>query len=215
MTEETQAADNAGPANLAFTIQDSPETNPITVEIDRAKIPAAARLDLLDRAIKSMVNNRPHVALMRYNAALKDYKAKCDADPTFEGEAPVAPNLAELAQAAIADLYAGKLQQRNRNGNAKQKAAKDPVDAVVTQAVIREMFAKRKAETPGTKYQDVVKLVGESGVVFLQNRAKELAGGNEKRLEELNKQIESKYLAPARKMVSVNKAGESQENELL
>lgn len=218
MTEETEAVAGAVETNvLAFQLQDSPETNPINIEVDLTKIPAEARRGLLERAVKQMINNRPHVALMNFNAKVKEYKAKCDADPTFSGDEPTAPNLAEIATGAINDLYAGKLQQRNRGGAVKQRAAQDPVDAVVTQAVIRELFAKRKAETPGTKYQDVVKLVSEAGggIGYLTARATALAAGNEKRLDELTKSIETKYIAPARKMVSVNKAGEVQENELL
>lgn len=200
---------------LSFNLNDGPDTNPITVSIDLTKIPAPARRELLEAKIKDLVNGRPHTALMRFNGADKEYKAKCAADPTFTGEAPVAPNLSEIAGQVVTDLYEGKVRQRNKTGSAKQRAAKDPVDAVVTQAVIRELFAKRKTEKPGTKYQDVVKEVGESGVVYLQNRATLLAGDNAKRLDELTKSIEAKYLAPARKMVSVNKAGEAQENELL
>lgn len=222
MVDETQAEGGAAAADttnadntLAFNLGDGPDTNPIAISIDLSKIPAPARREMLEAKVKELVNGRPHTALMRYNAALKEFKAKCDADPTFSGTEPVAPNLSEIANQVVADLYEGKVRQRAKGGSAKQRVAKDPVDAVVTQAVIRELFAKRKAETPGTKYQDVVKLVGESGTAYLMGRAKELAGDNAKRLEELEKSIENKYLAPARKMVSVNKAGEAQENELL
>jgi hypothetical protein len=152
---------------------------------------------------------------MRFNALTKEYKAKCDADPTFEGTAPVAPDLNEIAQGALADLYAGKIRQRNRGGPAKAKEAKDPVDAVVTQAVVRELFAKRKTEKPGTKYQDVVKEVGSSGIAFLNARAETIAAGDAKKLAELQKSIQSKYVVPAQKMVSVNAKGEAQDNELL
>lgn len=203
------------PAPLSFNLADGPKETPITVTVDRARIPAAARLELLDMQVRSLINGRPHQAAMKYAKAKAEYEAKCAADPTFEGEAPVAPNLAEIATAALNDLYEGKIRQRNRGGAAKEREAKDPVDAVVTQAVIRELFAKRKTEKPGTKYQEVVKEVGASGIEYLNNRAKELAGSDTKRLADLQKTIDSKYVAPARKMVSLNAKGEAQENELL
>lgn len=199
---------------LGFALQDKQGEEAISVSVDRARIPANIRLELLDRAIKSLVNGRPHQAAMKFAADSKAYKAKCDADPTFEGTAPTAPNLGEIATAAINELYEGKLRQRG-TGSKKPAEAKDPVDAVVTQAVIRELFAKRKTEKPGTKYQEVVKEVGTSGIAFLTARATSLANGDEKRLAELTKQIQNKYVVPAQKMVSVNAKGEAQENELL
>lgn len=202
-------------STLTFNLADSPDTAPVGASIDLTRIPTAARRELLETKVTELVNGRAHAAVMRFNAATKEYKAKCDADPTFNGEAPKAPNIGELAQAAIADLYEGKVRQRSKGGQAKTRVAKDPVDAVVTQAVIRELFAKRKTEKPGTKYQEVVKEVGESGIAYLNARAVTLAAGDKKRLDELTKSIENKYLKPARQMVSVNAKGEAQDNELL
>lgn len=223
MADDNQAEGGAAEAatapadenTLAFNLADGPETNPIAISVDLTKIPPAARRELLEAKVRDLINGRPHTALMRFQKEAKEYKAKCDADPTFSGTEPVAPNLSEIANQVVTDLYEGKVRQRNKSGSAKQRAAKDPVDAVVTQAVIRELFAKRKAKTPGTKYQDVVKEVGESGTTYLMARAKTIAGDNAARQAELEKSIENKYLAPARKMVSVNKAGEAQDNELL
>jgi hypothetical protein len=209
MADENQA-ENV----LTFALQDKADGAETSVSIDRARIPANIRLELLDRAIKQLVNGRPHQAAMKFAADTKEYKAKCDADPTFDGAAPTAPNLAELANNVISELYEGKLRQRGKGG-AKQTEAKDPVDAVVTQAVIRELFQKRKAEKPGTKYQEVVKEVGTSGIAYLNARATSLANGDEKRLAELTKTIDSKYIKPARAMVSQNAKGEQVENELL
>lgn len=201
-------------ATLAFELADKIGDTAVSVNIDFAQVPADTRLQLLHMKARELVNGRPHQALMKFNKARAEYDEKCKADPTFTGEAPAAPDLAAIAQAAIADLYAGKVAQRNRGG-AKAKTTKDPVDAVVTQAVIRELFAKRKAENPATKYGTVVKEVGESGIAYLQNRATTLAAGDDKRLKELTSQIDKKYVAPARAMVGVNAKGEATGNDLL
>lgn len=199
---------------LAFNLADKLGETEIGISIDRTQIPGETRLQLLDTKVREIVNGRPHQALMKFNKAKAAYDAACAADPTFTGEAPTAPDLAAIASQAVADLYAGKIAQRNRGG-AKAKTTKDPVDAVVTQAVIRELFAKRKAENPTIKYGEVVKEVGESGIGYLQARAVTLANGDEKRLKELNTQIDKKYVAPARAMVGMNAKGEATGNELL
>lgn len=215
MTEQANQAEAGAVDNtLSFELADKVGDSAVSVAIDLSKIPAATRRELLEQRIKQLVNGRPHQAVMAFNKAQAEYKAKCDADPTFDGTAPTAPNLAEIAQGAITDMYEGKLRQRGK-GTGKQAEAKDPVDAVVTQAVIRELFQKRKAEKPGTKYQEVVKEVGVSGIKYLEARAETLSNGDEKRKAELLKTLENKYIKPARQMVSVNAKGEQQENELL
>lgn len=214
MTEQTETQATETSNILAFALQDKQGDAEVSVNVDISRIPANIRRELLDQRIKQLVNGRPHQAAMKFAAETTEYKAKCDADPTFDGAAPAMPNLAEIAQGAINDMYEGKLRQRGKGGS-KQAEAKDPVDAVVTQAVIRELFQKRKAEKPGTKYQEVVKEVGTSGIAYLTARATSLANGDEKRLAELTKTIENKYVKPARAMVSQNAKGEQVENELL
>lgn len=214
MADENTTTEAAAENILSFNLNDKIGDTAASISIDRAKVPPAARLELLDNAIRTIVNGRAHSALMRHNKAEAEYKAACEKDPTFSGAAPVAPDLAAIAAQAVADLYEGKLRQRGKGGS-KERTAKDPVDAVVTQAVIRELFEKRKKENAKTKYQEVVKEVGESGIKYLEARATTLAAGDDKRHAELTKQIENKYLKPARMMVSQNAKGEAQDNELL
>lgn len=209
MTEVATTETNAN--ELSFKLNDADAT----VTLDVSRIPAATRRELLDTAIKSLVNGRPHSAKMRFEKASKEYKEACDKDPTFDGPAPVEPNYSELAEAAITDLYAGKVKQRNRGGEKKATEAKDPVDAVVTQAVVRELFAKRRAADKTVKYQDITKEVGASGIAYLNAIADAKAGGDEAKRKELAKSIETKYIKPARAMVGVNAKGEMNDSDEL
>lgn len=213
MTEATEnAATEANANELIFKLDDAD----LNASVDVAKVPAATRRELLDAAIKRLVNGRAHSAKMRFDKAFKEYTDNCEKDPTFSGDKPAEPDYAGIAEAAITDLYAGKVRQRGKGGEKKAAEAKDPVDAVVTQAVVRELFSKRRAKDSKVKYQDITKEVGASGIAYLNAKAATLANGDEKVLAEKLKSIEAKYLKPARAMVGVNAKGEAtSDDELL
>lgn len=202
MTEPTETNPNA----LAFTL---PETidNTITVEVDLAALPDASRARLLSTAVRQYIMNRVNTAAVRYRKDKAAYDAEIAKDATFTGDIPALPNYAELAGAAKSDMLTGDMRDRG-DGTGGKRAPKDPLDAVVTTAVVRELFSKRKAATPSTKYIDITKEVGASGIAYLNARADAAAGDDEARRAVLAKKIETEYLAPARKLLGINAKGE-------
>lgn len=191
---------------LSFTLPESID-NTITVEIDLSALPDASRARLLGTAARQYIMNRVNTAAVRFRKELATYEAEIAKDATFTGDKPTAPNYAELAGAAKSDMMTGEMRDRG-DGTGGKRAPKDPIDAVVTTAVVRELFGKRKAANAATKYVDITKEVGASGIAFLNTRADAAAKGDTTRREQLAKIIERDYLAPARKLLGLNAKGE-------
>lgn len=202
MTEPAETDLNA----LSFTL---PETidNTITVELDLSALPEASRARLLSTAARQYIMNRVNTAAVRYRKEKDAYDAEIAKDATFTGDKPEVPDYAALAGAAKSDMMTGEMRDRG-DGTGGKRAPKDPLDAVVTTAVVRELFGKRKLANPATKYIDITKEVGASGIAFLNARADKAAAGDDARRAVLTKKIETEYLAPARKLLGLNAKGE-------
>lgn len=190
--------------------------------VDLARIPAETRLELLKNAVKTAIINRVNVANVRHgkaNGAFEAFdkytaaKAAYDADPISNanpGDAPEAPkgdrpaaiDLVALATAGAEALYSGELRKKG-DGTAKTRTPKDPVDALVTQNVVRELFTKNKATDAKYTYPMAVKEVGASGTAFLKARIDTAVAAGADRAQ-LEKMLEARYLAPARMMAGVD-----------
>ena len=171
----------------------------VTVNIDTDMIHADTIERLVNRAATAYVNNRVASAKSNYERAVKAYEA----DPTTTE--PTAPDYAAVAGEAKADLMNNTM--RTRGDGSKPKATKDPLDAVVTTVVCKDLFKARHAKDRTIKFGTITKEVSEAGGGIAYLRA--IAGDDTDKL----KKIESKYLAPARKMLGVNAKGEALEPE--
>lgn len=108
------------------------------------------------------------------------------------------PDYAKVAGDAKQRLIDGTLQAAA--GEGKGRKTKDPVDAIVTQAVMRDVFAKMQAKNPKAKWTDAVKKVGGSGLEYLRK----LAGDDADKVKNLN----TRYVKPAQTMLGLNAKGE-------
>lgn len=195
--------------------------------IDLAAIPADTRMELLRNAVKTAVVNRVNVANVRhgkklepfaafdaYGKAMSAYNADPLSNPKPEGDAPTAPtgehpgtlDLRKLAQEGADALLRGELRRPKSDTPAKSRAPKDPVDALVTQQVVRELFKKNKELDAKYTFPQATKEVGASGIEYLKGRIADAVakGGNQADLE---KMLETRYLAPARVMAGVKPLG--------
>jgi hypothetical protein len=185
-----------------------------TLQIDRSLIPQNVRLSLLDTAIKENVRNRMNAATVRFNKANEAFAAydkAMAADPAQTavalpaGERPTI-DIAAIAGKAREDLYAGNLRSTREAG--KGRTTVDPLVKMVTDAVVREVFDKGKAE--GKADWTFIKAktqVGKDGVAYLDARIAELVATGAD-AGALNKMKEDRYLKPARLMLGIadNKA---------
>jgi hypothetical protein len=203
----TAPAPVADPNVLSFELPES--AGNFTVSLDMQTIPAATRLDLLKRAVTQLISGRVNVALSRVNKANEAFikydeaLAAHTADPITvpapalpEGERTPPVDVAAKVSEGIAALQAGKLT-REKSESTSRRVARDPVDAIVTGVVQRELFAKNKAANPSYKWTDVVKEVGASGVAYLNKRIETLVAGGADR-GQLEAMLDAKYIAPAR-----------------
>lgn len=221
---------------FSFTLPES--AGSLVVSIDVAQVPGPTRLALLHAGIKGLISGRINVAIVRYNkdnapfAALAAHDAAVAANiadpitnqpPTTdraalvaaigERKAPDTVNVSAKVSEAIADLIAGKTGTRKGEGAGRARVTKDPVDAAVTGVVVREVFAKNKALNSKYTYPMAVKEIGDAGggTAFLKARIATLVAGGASEAD-LNKMLETKYLAPARAMTGTDalkgKAGE-------
>ena len=202
-TAVAAAADATAPANVhQFTIPGT-ENVAMAVEIDR--IPAAIRMDLLQKGIEGYVRNSVNQAILKYSKAMEPWKAyetACAVDPAQtavpkpEGERPVS-DLVEVAKAARERLYTGNVK---KTGVRKAKETVDPLTSIVTQAVTRELFERKKETVSGYKWTDAVKEVGGNGIKYLNNLIEERVAAGADRAE-LEKFMESRYIQPAKPML--------------
>jgi hypothetical protein len=175
-------------SNLTFKLA---QDDAIEVVIDTDEVPDSIKERFLNNAYRQYVNSRVNVAAAKY-------KKDSEADPTIDE-----PDYAELAAKAKADLLAGTVRERGEGG--KSKPVKDPLISLITQAVIRDLFAKRRKKDKALKFGTIVKEVGPNGLEYL----KTLAGDSADKL----KAIETKYVKPARTMLGINAKGESTQDD--
>lgn len=207
MTEAATLAVNEGETTVATNVHkfEVPGTDNTVMQVEIDKIPPAVRMDLLTGSITGYVRNSVNQAMVRHKTAMAPwdaYEKACAVDPLQtsvpkpEGALPTV-DLIEVAVAARNRLYEGNVRKA---GERKARTAADPLTSMVTQAVIRELFEKKKATEKGYKYTDAVKEVGGNGIKYLDDliAAKVAAGAN---ADELNKFKESRYIQPAKLML--------------
>lgn len=165
-----------------------PQDDDVEVLIDTETLPDAVKARLLVKAAKDYVLNSTSSAFQRWK------KEGSKGEDT--------PDYAAVAKDAKARLVDDKM--RATPGEGTGKTAKDPLDAVVTVAVVRDLFQSRKAKDPKVTYISITKEVGSSGVAYLTK----LAGDDKAKLAK----IEAKYLKPARQMLGINAKGENTED---
>lgn len=197
MTDQTE-----NPNLHSFPVPGTDNTN-IGIEID--KIPAAVRMELLKKQIEAYIRNPVNQATIRHTKAMEPwgaYAKACAADPNQtvvpkpEGDMPTV-DLIEVAKQARERLYSGEMR---KTGVRKTKTTVDPLTKLVTEAVVRELFEKRKETVKGYKWTDAVKDVGGDGVKYLNALLEEKVAAGADRTE-LEKFIESRYIQPAKLML--------------
>lgn len=184
---------------------------------DCATIPGEARLDLLKGAVRSYIANRVNAAFQRHQKdedvkswAAYDEAVKADplqsAVPMPTTERPAAPDLSGALARAIEDLTKGEIRRQGK-GEPKARARKDPLVALVTKAVVKDVYESKKASDPKYSYLAAQKEVGPDGVAYLNSliEAKVAAGVSRTDLEKMR---EEKYMKPAKLMLGIteNKA---------
>ncbi len=187
------------------------------MQINIADVPGNIRMDFLKKGLRDYVANSVNQANVRLTKDLAPWTAheeatKADplqtAVPAPTGEKPTA-DLIAVATAARERLYKGEVRKQGE-GTGKSRERKDPFVKMVTDAVVRELFEKRKTEK-GFTYPMAIKEVAGDGVAYLNAKvAEKVAAGADKAT--LDKFMEERYLKPARMMLgqSDNKATKDQ-----
>lgn len=216
MTEQTTTPET-DPYELVFEV---PNSDPkVQIKVELRTIPDAVRLDLLKGAVRNYIVNSVNQAHMRHTKALEpwtSYENAVAADPMQtavpkpEGERPTA-DLASVAAEARKRLYEGKVRKQGEGTKARE--TKDPLTKQVTQAVVSELWEKRKAE-PGIKFSDITKLVAGDGIKYLNdNIDKKVAEGMDRKVLESFR--DKKYINPAKMMIGMATVKGSEETSLL
>lgn len=182
------------------------------IGIDIAAIPAETRMDFLKKGLRDYITNAVNQANVRANKAnapFDAYDEAVKADPLQtavakpDGERAV-PELIETAAAARKRLYDGEVRKQGE-GDGRKRETVDPLTKLVTEAVVRELFAKRKLTDNKVKYTDITSEISKAGggVKFLETMVAEkvAAGGDEK---ELRKFMDARYINPAKMMLGQN-----------
>lgn len=201
----TEAAENTETENANIHQFEIPGTDNTAMQVDLTQIPPAVRMDLLKKSVEAYVRNSVNQANVRHNKAMEPWEAyskACAVDPAQtavpkpEGEMPTV-DLIEVAKAARTRLYEGNVK---KTGVRKTRQTVDPLTKLVTEAIVRELFEKKKDTTKGYKWTDAVKEVGGNGIEYLNNliNTKVEQGANR---EELEKFMESRYIQPAKLML--------------
>lgn len=178
---------------------------------DCATIPGGVRLDFLFGAVRTYIGNRINSARTRHEkdpavVAWKAYDEATKADPLQsavakpEGDRPAEPNFEDVYNRAIADLVAGNI--RRQSDEPKPRKTKDPLTAVVTDAVVRDVYTSKRAEDPKYSYLAAKKEVGTDGVAYLKAMIETRVAEGVDRAD-LEKMLETRYLAPARIMLGI------------
>lgn len=198
-----QAAATETPKNIHMFVV--PNTDDTQMQVDITEIPDEVRLDMLKKAIEQYVKNSVNQANIRHKKAMEPwdaYEKAQAADPNQtavpkpEGDMPTV-DLIEVAKAARTRLYEGEVR---KTGTRKARKTVDPLTKLVTEAVVRELFEKKKGTEDGYKWTDAVKEVGGNGIQYLESliSARVEQGGDE---AELRKFMESRYIQPAKLML--------------
>ena len=181
---------------------------------DCASIPAETRLDLLKTAVRGYLANRVNAAHQRHQkleavTAWEAFDAASKADPLQtlvpkpEGDRPVAPDLVATLNGAIADLVAGNI--RKMGTGTKTRERKDPLIAMVTKTVVKEVYEGRHAVDSKFTYIMAGKEVGTDGVAYLNNLIETKVAAGVSRTD-LEKMLEERYMKPARLMLGIDKS---------
>lgn len=224
MTEVNLAAAPATPPAAAV---DDPNTftfvipgTETSIAINIAQIPAEIRLDFLKAKIKDYVNNNVNQAAQKYKKALEPFDAydkaqsvdplqTAVAKPTAERPSP--PDLITPAAAARDRLYNGEVRKQGEGG--APKPTRDPLEKAVTDAVVRELFDKRKEAGSKPKWIEVTKEVG-NGIDYLnaQIAAKVAAGADAAVMAKL---LDERYIKPAKMLLGMTDTKLTKENSIL
>lgn len=186
---------------------------------DCTEIPGDTRLDFLKGAVRGYIANRLNGVHTRHEKdekviAWNAYDEATKADPLQtvapkpEGERPAAPDYEEAYARAIADLKAGNV--RKVGAEPKPRKTKDPLTAVVTDVVVREVFEARKAADPKYNFLAAKKEVGTDGIAYLNAMIEaKVAGGTDRAL--LEKMRDEKYVNPAKAMLGITSSKKTSE----
>lgn len=203
------AAPAASTATFTFPNMDGERS------FDCALIPADTRLDFLKQAVRNYIANRLNGVHTRYEKqdaviawTAYDEAAKADplqsavAKPTVDRPGP--PDYDTAYAAAIDALSKGEV--RKSGGEPKARATKDPLIATVTDVVVREVFASRRAADSSYTYLKARAEVGKDGVAYLNAMiaTKVAAGADQAALEKMR---DTKYINPAKAMLGITSLG--------
>jgi hypothetical protein len=185
---------------------------------DCAEIPGTVRLDFLFGAVRTYIANRLNGMRTRHEKdpkviAWKAYDEATKADPLQsavpkpEGERPGEPDYEDAFNRAVNDLKAGNI--RRQSDEPKPRKTKDPLVAVVTDAVVRDVYTSKRAEDAKYSYLSAKKEVGTDGVAYLKSmietRVAAVADAEKAALRAaLEKQLETRYIGPAKVMLGMN-----------
>lgn len=204
MNDTTTTEAPAAAENENIMVFDIPNTDK-QMQIDITQVPAELRMEFLQKGLQNYVRNSVNQANVRHNKALEPwnaYEKACAADPAQtavpkpEGEKPTV-DLIQTATDARKRLYENEVRKQG-TGTSKKKT--DPLTKMVTDAVVREIFEKKKDTVSGYKWTDAVKEVGGNGIEYLDKLiAEKVAAGADE--AELNKYKESRYIQPAKLML--------------
>ena len=178
---------------------------------DCASIPAAVRLDFLKSHVRNYIANRLNSLTTRYQKdalviAWNAYNEATKADPLQSivpkptADLPPMPDYNEAYTRAVADLVAGKVRQVS--DEPKQRKTKDPLTAVVTDAVIREVYASRRASDPKYTFIHARAEVGVDGIAYLNKLIDDKAAQGADRVE-LEKTRDTRYINPAKQILGL------------
>lgn len=172
-----------------------------SISIELGTIPVEARMDLLKQKIREYVTNSVNQASVRHKRAMEPsdaYAKACEVDPLQTAvpkptaEAPTV-DLIAVAAAARDRLYKNEI--RKQGDGSKVKVTRDPLVKMVTDAVVRELFDKRKAADASYKWTDAVKAVGSSGIDYLNSMIEERVAAGAERAT-LEKYRDERYIKP-------------------
>lgn len=201
--QTTQPAENSGNTFLF----DVPYVEGTQMQIDVNAIPEEVRADILKKGIVAYVRNSVNQANNRHKKAMEPWEAydkaiaadaMQTAVPQPQGERPADPadTLVETATAARQRLYDGEIR---KTGTRKARKTADPLDSIITQAVVRELYDKNREADSKYKYTDATSEVAKAGggTAYLEAKIAERvkAGADE---AELRKFMESRYVQPAK-----------------
>lgn len=180
---------------------------PGTHSLDLATLPATVRMDFLKGAVRAYIQNRLNglynrhqkdpavIAWYAYDEATKaDALQTAVAKPTVDR--PAEPDYQATYDAAVADLVAGNVRKQG-SGEPKARTAKDPLVAMVTTIVVRELFNSKRKDDPTYGFLKAKAEVGADGVAYLNKLidAKVEAGVPRADLE---KMLAERYINPAK-----------------